>query len=203
MERHLNCDRGIVSRQVTWWALRQVRLRKRVRLVQGETIMRRNIHALVVCAIGFLASLAGFNEAHAQGLECPNPGNLGRSPLEADVEQLVPKGYSLEQPSDLQSAIWLLREHGMSIDDTINHLVAYYCPAVSADAGLSHGQMVERVQQFAKNARLQVFAANNVKDIIYNVPLDPTLAQLAADAAKKKGLTVEQWIETTVESAVK
>ncbi|ESY68964.1 hypothetical protein X742_10005 [Mesorhizobium sp. LNHC232B00] len=122
--------------------------------------------------------------------------------MEADVEHLVPKGYSLEHPSQLQSAIWLLREHGMSIGDTINHLLAYYCPAVSADAGLSHDQMVERVQAFAQNARRQVFASDNVQDIIYNVPLDPTVAQLAADAAKKKGLTVEQWIKTTVESAV-
>ncbi|MBZ9742192.1 MULTISPECIES: hypothetical protein [unclassified Mesorhizobium] len=139
---------------------------------------------------------------HAQELECPSAASLHVSEVEDEVTAFLPRGLTLDQPAQLQAAIQLLREHGMSSDDTINYLIALFCPAMSASTG-SHAEKLERMRQFAGTVTRQVFAADTIRDIIYNVPLPPTAAAAAATRAGDVGLTVEQWIATTVEDALR
>jgi hypothetical protein len=144
-----------------------------------------------------------FTTARAAGLECPLLNNRNVPQLAQEVIERLPKGMSLEQIDRLSSAITLMREHGLSIDDTIDRLIALYCPAVSAEPGLTHNQRLNRVRLFAERARRMVIGGRNVEDVIYDVPLSPGVAEAAALRARKSGTTVEKWIARTIEAAIR
>ncbi|MBZ9891489.1 hypothetical protein LB559_26545 [Mesorhizobium sp. BR1-1-3] len=163
----------------------------------------KSCNLVVAVVTAYVALVAVPARLYAQELQCPSAADLHVSTLEGEVTGFVPKGLTLDQPAQLQTAIQLLREHGMSSDDTINYLIALYCPVVSASTDGSHEEKLERVRQFADNVTRQVLAANSIQDIIYDVPLPPSVAAAAAVHAGDVGLTVEQWIATTVEDALR
>jgi hypothetical protein len=82
-------------------------------------------------------------------------------------------------------AITVMREHGLSIDDTIDHLIALYCPSVSANPGLTHNQRLDRVRRFGERARQVAIGQRNAEDAIYDVPLPPGIAEAATSRAEK------------------
>ena len=139
----------------------------------------------------------------AAGFTCPNAGNLATSPVAAEVDARLPKGFALEQSDKLAAAITLLREHGMSPGNTTDHLIAFFCPAVAAETGLSDAEKRTRVLRFAQKATRLVYAQNDVDAVIYDVPLNPGVAEAATERARKAGLTLEAWIGQTVESAIR
>ncbi|WP_262032191.1 hypothetical protein [Microvirga sp. Mcv34] len=139
----------------------------------------------------------------AAGFECPRLSDLDTPPLAAEIDLLVPKGPLLEEPSKLNSAIDLLRTHGVSRTDTVNHLIAFYCPAVADNSVLSDVQKTERVMQFSQMVTRLVLTPNTVEDVIYNVPLPPNIAQVAMARAQQNGLTLEEWIAQLVEAATR
>lgn len=164
---------------------------KIARLPAGRTIIMAGIVCLAISS----------QEARADGLECPEMADLKTPPLAAAIASVVPSGAQLAEPSVTASAITVLREHGLSPSNTINHLIALYCPSVSSDATLSHQAKVARVRQFASQATKLVLATNGVDDIIFNVPIDPAVAAISIAKAEKDGLTIEQWIAQKVAAA--
>ena len=92
--------------------------------------------AFAIAIIGACLAASG-SPARAAGLECPRLEELDTPAVPAEVDRLGAKGLMLEQPAELQAAAAFLREQGLSSDDAINHLIAFYCPAVAAEAGLS------------------------------------------------------------------
>jgi hypothetical protein len=155
-------------------------------------------------AIAAITFLFGFNAdfSLAAGFECPRLDELVTPPLSVEIDDVVPKGLVLDEPSQLASAIILLREHGLSTDNTINHLIALYCPGVAAENSLTDQQKTDRVAHFARQAASLVFSTNSADDIIFDVPLAAAVARAARVQAKKDGLSVEAWIAKTVDSAI-
>jgi hypothetical protein len=139
----------------------------------------------------------------AAGLACGKLGNLATPSAVADIDARLPKGFALEQSDQLAAAITLLREHGLSSGNTIDHLIAFYCPAVAAEAGLSDAEKRARVMRFAQKATRLVYAQNDVDAVIYDVPLKPGVAEAATERARKEGLTLEAWIGQMVEAAIR
>jgi hypothetical protein len=115
----------------------------------------------------------------------------------------LPKGKSLEQADGVASAVTLLRQHGLSLDSTIDHLVALYCPIVSAETGLTHKQRLDRMKGFARQARRLFIGGRRIDDVIFSVPLDPAIADAASMRARRSGMTIERWIAQTVEATVR
>lgn len=145
----------------------------------------------------------GMVPAAAAGLECPKLADLDKPPVAVEVDRLGEKGLLLQQPGELEAAAMFLREQGLSTDDAVNHLIAFYCPAVAAETGLSDDEKAERVRQFSAQATSLVLAQSNVEDVVFNVPLDPRTAEIAAERAKQAGVSVEQWIARTVGAALR
>lgn len=157
---------------------------------------------LAVIALGACLTFAA-ERGNAAGFECPRISDLATPPLAAEMDNLAPKGLALEQPDELAAAIEFLTDHGLSSDDTINHLIAFYCPAVAAEAGLSDEEKTERVRQFAQQVSSVVLAASSVEDMIFDVPLSPEIAAAAAQQAQQAGMSVEKWIAQVVAAAVR
>lgn len=153
--------------------------------------------------ISLVTSLLLANSTLAAGFSCPNVGNLATSPVAAEVDARLPKGFALEQSDKLAAAITLLREHGMSPGNTTDHLIAFFCPAVAAETGLSDAEKRTRVMRFAQKATRLVYAQNDVDAVIYDVPLKPGVAEAATERARKAGLSLEAWIGQTVETAIR
>ncbi|PZM08047.1 hypothetical protein [Rhizobium tubonense] len=155
---------------------------------------------VIICALGVLVLAPA--SSRATGFECPQLNDLHTPPLAMEIENVLPKGLLLEQPNELSSAITLLREHKMSTDNTINHIVTLYCPAIASDASLSDYEKADRMRQFARRATSLALSMNREQDIIYDVPLNANLAEAAKVEAEKSGLTVEEWIAKTVDDAI-
>jgi hypothetical protein len=141
--------------------------------------------------------------AKADALECPLLSNSDAPPLAGEIVGLLPRGLLLEKTDSLSSAITLLREHGLSIDDTIDRLVTLYCPAVNSEPGLTHNQRLDRVMRFAQRARQIAIGGRNVEDVVYDVPLPPGVAEAAASLARQSDTTIEKWIAQIVEAAIR
>jgi hypothetical protein len=158
---------------------------------------------LLVAVAGVLASGLAAGTADAATFECPYSREAGAPALSRDISKIVPDALSRQQRNDLEVAIGDLRRSGLSPDQTVNHLVASYCPAVAAQTGLSEDQKTERVMQFAQEVMRLVLPPSNEEAIIYNISLPASIAQAAQERASQSGLSVEQWIARTVESALR
>lgn len=156
-----------------------------------------------IAGISLASSLFPAGQSFAAGFTCPNVGNLATPPVAAEVDARLPKGFALEQSDKLAAAITLLREHGLSAGNTTDHLIAFFCPAVAAEAGLSDAEKRTRVMRFAQKATRIVYAQNDVDAVIYDIPLKPGVAEAATERARKAGLTLEAWIGQTVEAAIR
>ena len=139
----------------------------------------------------------------ASTFECPQDNDLKTSPLDADLLKLLPKGVALSQPSQLASAITLMREHGVPPYSAIDHLIALYCPAVASNLALSNDQKTSRVRQFATTATRLVLTNDSETGIIFDVELKPDVAEEASQRAAQAGLTVEQWMTQVIEAGVR
>lgn len=155
-----------------------------------------------VTAATFILLAFGIASSEASEFECPQLGDLKTSPLVDIIDSLVPKGQELAQPEVLASSIALLREHGLSTDDAVNHLIALYCPAVAAERDLSQDEITDRIRQFAKKAASLALTMSGEDDIVYGVSLNPTIAEEARVRANQAGLSVEKWIAQVVEAAM-
>ncbi len=156
---------------------------------------------ITIAAIGCLGFSA--TPSQAAGFECPRLDELDTPALADEINTLLPNGPVLDQPDKLASAITLLREHGLSTDNTINHLVALYCPVVAAETDLSPGEKTDNVRHFAQQATKLVLSMNSVGDVIYDVPLSPSVAEEAKTRADQAGLPVEKWIARAVEASIR
>lgn len=134
---------------------------------------------------------------------CPDLSQLATPPAVAGIDARLPKGFALEQSDKLAAAITLLREHGLSPGNTTDHLIAFFCPAVAAEAGLSDAEKRVRVMRFAQKVTRLVNAQNDVEEIIYDIPLKPGIAEAATERARLAGLTLEVWIARMVEAAIR
>jgi hypothetical protein len=159
--------------------------------------------AVVTAYISLAAAALLADSSFAAGFTCPNVGNLATSPVAAEVDARLPKGFALEQSDKLAAAITLLREHGLSPGNTTDHLIAFFCPAVAAQAGLSDAEKRTRVLRFAQKATRLVYAQNEADAVIYDVPLKPGVAEAATERARKAGLSLEAWIGQMVEAAIR
>lgn len=149
-----------------------------------------------VLAVGF--SLFAGAPAFAGSFQCPELGALPTTALEAKIDTLLPKGGVLAQPAELYEAAVLLRDHGMTADNTINHLVALYCPSVASDESLSDEAKANRVKVFAAEATQVVLQEGETEEILYTVKLVPDVADRVEDLADRAGVSVEDWIKKIV-----
>lgn len=156
-----------------------------------------------IAGISLATSLFPASQSFAAGFTCPNVGNLATSPVAAEAGARLPRGFALEQSDKLVAAITLLREHGLSPGNTTDHLIAFFCPAVAAETGLSDAEKRTRVLRFAQKVTRLVYAQNDVDAVIYDVPLKPGVAEAATERARKAGLSLEAWIGQTVEAAIR
>ena len=139
----------------------------------------------------------------AANFECPQDNDLRTSPLDADLLRVLPKGVTLSQPSQLASAVALMREHGVPPYSTIDHLIALYCPTVASNLSLSNDQKTSRVRQFATSATRLVLTNDSETGVIFDVELKPDVAEEASQRAAQAGLTVEQWMTQVIEAGVR
>ncbi len=142
--------------------------------------------------------LISVSPASAAELKCPELGDLRTPSLGVAIDGLLPRGQLLQQPDKLASAATLMREHGFSSNNAINHLIALYCPAVAVEADLSMQEKIALVRDFAAEATKAVFASESVDDIIFDVPLSPDLVEQVKELAGHAGLSVDQWIAAVV-----
>lgn len=156
---------------------------------------------LAFVAFAFGASFSA--PAFASSFECPAIGDLPTSALEDKIDTLLPIGKVLGQPAELYEAASLLRDHGMTDDNAVNHLVALYCPAVAEDTSLSDAEKTDQVRRFAAEATQVVSQLGETEEITYTIRLEPTLAERIEDEAKSAGTSVESWIKKVVADTVK
>lgn len=157
----------------------------------------------VLAGLSLAAAISSVDTSLAVGFACPDVRNLATPPAVTQLDARLPKGFALEQSDPLTAAIALLREHGLSSGNTIDHLIAFFCPAVAAEAGISDAEKRLRVMRFAQKATRLVYGQNNVEDVIYDVPLKPGVAEAATQRARAAGLALEAWIARTVEAAIR
>lgn len=157
----------------------------------------------VLAGLPLAASIFVAGASLAAGFACPKVSDLATPPVAAEVDARLPKGLALEQNDQLAAAITLLREHGLSPGNATDHLIAFFCPAVAAETGLSDAEKRLRVMRFAQKATRLVYGQNNVDDVIYDVPLKPGVAEAATQRARAAGLGLEAWIAQMVEAAIR
>lgn len=143
-----------------------------------------------------------FSSASSAALECPQASKLPSDSVEAQVEALIPKGEALAQPEEMLSAVTLLREHGMSTDNAVNHLIASYCNTVAAESNVAQAAQADRVRKFAKDVTRIALQESGYESIIVDVALSPEIAEKAQDLAAQSGQTVGQWIAKLVSDGV-
>lgn len=149
-----------------------------------------------------LFSVVAVMPLRAADFECPRLAKLTATRVEADVDALLPKG-ALDEPSVLLSAATLLREHGFTTGNAINHLVGLYCPIVAAEDDLSAAEKSLRIRQFAKQATATVLQDSGIDKIVYDIEVSPDVAEQAKDRAEAAGLSVEGWISNLVKDGVR
>jgi len=155
----------------------------------------------LVLAMGLIVPFAG--TAMASTFECPAVDDLPATKLQADIDTLLPAGDLLDQPEKLYEAAALLREHGMSDGNTVNHLIARYCPSVANNSSLTDQEKTDRVRYFANEAAQLVSQQDETVEIIYTVKLEPDLAERVENYAAKEGTSAENWIKKAVEEVTK
>jgi len=148
-----------------------------------------------------LFSVVAVSPLRAADFECPNGTKLETTRVQSDVDALLPKG-SLDEPSVLLSAATMLREHGFTTGNAINHLVALYCPVVAAENDISAADKDLKIRQFAKKATATVLQDSGVDKILYDIEISPDVAEEAKDRAAAAGLSVENWISNLVKNSV-
>lgn len=112
------------------------------------------------------ATLAGlvlftFSAAPVLALECPVSTQFDDATTAAAVAKILPPGIDLEAPQALQSAIFDLRQAGVSDDLILDNLIAIHCATVVADPGLSDAQKTKRVVDFPTTAEPLVIGGSN------------------------------------------
>lgn len=152
-----------------------------------------------VCLLALMTSGSAF----AAGFKCPDLSDLRSSPAAEAVTALLPNSAALADPRQMASAITLLKEHGLSNDDTINHLMALYCPTVAARGDLPDDSKLADVRKFARQVTAQVLSTNTEDSVLFKVPLSPANAEAAKESAAAAGLTIEQWIAQSVNAALR
>ncbi len=159
----------------------------------------------MITFVGFAALAIGLlsGPTAAYALECPSLGDLKTPPQATGILGLVPKGFQLKNPDQLNAAIDLLRSHGVSADDTVNHLVAYYCPGVAAEKDLPNARKIREVRRFSAFATKIVASRSSIEDVIYNVPLKTSTSDAVRAQASNAGISPEARIARTVQSALK
>lgn len=111
--------------------------------------MRMLTLAVAVSGLGLVTGLPV-----AQAFECPELKDLASPALEAEIDKLVPKGAVLAQPKELAAAVEALKTRKIPTDVAVNNLIAFYCPAVAADTGLSDADKDAKVRQFGRMAEM-------------------------------------------------
>lgn len=169
-----------------------------LRWLVGPLTPRRLSKALASFIAATMMSCVAVFAATAAELKCPDIGELENPPLGTTIEDLLPQGLALQQPDKLAFAASLMREHGFSSINAINHLVALYCPSIASAGNLSTQDKIARVRDFAHDATKAVFAGDDIDGIIFDVPLSPNLAEQVKELAANAGMSVDEWIANVV-----
>jgi hypothetical protein len=159
----------------------------------------------IVATAGLSLAAATFIAGSSLGADfaCPDVSQLATPPAAAGLDARLPKGFALDRSDQLAAAITLLREHGLSTGNTIDHLIAFFCPAVAAEASLSDAQKRVRVMRFAQKVTRLTYGQSDTEAVIYDVPLKPGTAEAATERARQANLTLEAWIARLVEAAIR
>jgi hypothetical protein len=134
---------------------------------------------------------------------CPETNSNLKPEELARIRNLLPTGNMLEYPAQLSASITELKRLGLSRAMIVDHLVGAYCPAIAQRGSLSDAQKTEDVRLYASRVTAYVYGEGHVDDIVMTVLLKPSDADRVNAAARKNGVSVEKWLSTAVESALK
>ena len=134
---------------------------------------------------------------------CPATNGTLKPDELARIRTVLPTGNALEHPAQLSTSIAELKHLGLSRKMIVDHLVGAYCPAIAQRGSLSDAQKAEDVRLYANRITDHVYGQDHVDDIMLTVPLKPSDADRVNAAARANGVSVEKWLSTAVESALK
>ena len=132
---------------------------------------------------------------------CPDNNNVKSDEL-VKIRAVLPIENALDKPAQLNASIAELKRLGLSRTLIADHLIGAYCPTVARSSTLSDAEKAEDVRLYAKRITALVYGQDHISDIILNVPLQPSVADLVTHAAQESGVSEEKWLSTTIESAV-
>ncbi len=98
------------------------------------------------------AALVMLTASSALALECPTPASFSDPANTEAVNRILPPSTDLSAPQAVQSAIFLLKEAGISNDQIIDQLVYTYCQQLSSQPGLTDEQKNEQIRTFSSEA---------------------------------------------------
>ena len=113
--------------------------------------------ALILTTAISLTALAP--QPSRSSIECPAVADLGspaRNRLALDLARPL---RETESPETLAPIAALFVDHGFDQAETVNYLVAAYCPIVVSDRSLNTYEQTLRVQDFADKADAAFYAA--------------------------------------------
>ena len=164
--------------------------------------------------IGALASIASHAASAApidnavtasprSAFVCPETNGPLKPDELARIRTVLPTGNALEHPAQLGASIAELKRLGLSRAMIVDHLVGVYCPSIAQRYSLSDAEKAEDVRLYASRVTAHVYGQDRVDDIVLTVPLKPYAADRVNAAARASGVSVEKWLSTAVESALK
>lgn len=134
---------------------------------------------------------------------CPETNTSLKADEFARIRAVLPAGNALEHPAQLSASVAELKRLGLSRAMIVDHLVGAYCPTIAQRSSLSDAQKTEDVSLYASRVTAHVYGEGHVEDIVMTVLLKPSDADRVSAAARKGGVSVEKWLSTAVESALK
>lgn len=107
----------------------------------------------LACSFAILSLLG----APAWAMECPSPNTINDPATAAKVREALPRDIDLQAPDALQSAVFQLKDAGVSDDLILDNLIAVYCVAVNVEPGVSDADKTQRAETFSQNATNFIF----------------------------------------------
>jgi hypothetical protein len=147
------------------------------------------------------AETAGKTISAQHGFTCPPVRDGATAHQRAAIRRLIPSGEALENPAQINASISGLTRLGLSKTLITDHLIGAYCANVARNGDLSDAEKTEDVRQFAGQVTNLVFHEDEVSDISINVLLNPSVVDAVNVKAQAAGLSTEQWMSRTIQSA--
>jgi hypothetical protein len=134
---------------------------------------------------------------------CPETNGTLKPDELARIRTVLPAGNALEHPAQLGASIAELKRLGLSRAMIVDHLVGAYCPSIAQRGSLSDAEKAADVRLYASRVTAHVYRQDRTDDIVLTLQLKPSDADRVNAAARASGVSVEKWLSTAVESALK